>query len=118
MNIYLVYGEVQGGRAAINTRYNDPWEGLEDIHKPGVFVESIPDSETPEGFNPVLMVKLPAEGSEDEPELYYDYVAIPEPEETQLERAQVRIATLEAADLDNKEMIATLYELTLMGGMS
>lgn len=32
--------------------------------------------------------------------------------------AEETVETLKAADLDNKEMIATLYELTLMGGVS
>jgi len=115
--IYLVYGFIESERAVVVAQYYNPWEGLEEMHGPGIFVESIPEPQTQEGFSAVLMVKLPAEGSDDEPELYYDYRALPEPEETQLEKAQNRITTLEAADLDNKEMIATLYELTLMGGM-
>lgn len=115
---YIVYRQTEGSIAKVVTIYKNPYPELPDMHGPGLFVDSIPDPDGRDGFVSVLMVKLPDEGNNNEPELYYDYVAIPEPEETQLEKAQVRIATLEAADLDNKEMIATLYELTLMGGMS
>lgn len=96
MSIYLVNGEVTDGRAFIQKRFMDGFPSIEKLEPNGFFVKELPQPETPEGFRSVLMVKLPVEGSEDEPELYYDYVAIPEPEETQLAKLRRQLDTLTA----------------------
>lgn len=95
MSIYLVYEHAGNGRGKIAQQYRNPFDGLPELHGPGLFFDEIPYPETPAGFSPVLMVRLPAEGSDEEPMLYYDYVAIPEPEETQLQKTQKQVAELE-----------------------
>ncbi|OWR33030.1 hypothetical protein CDO73_00540 [Saccharibacillus sp. O23] len=96
MSIYLTYGEPINGRAKIFNQYMNPFEGLEESEPNGFMIEEIPEPETRDGFSSMLMVKLPSESSEDKPELYYDYVASPETEETQLSKIQRQIDTLTA----------------------
>ncbi|QDH22312.1 hypothetical protein [Saccharibacillus brassicae] len=96
MSVYLTYGQRNNERAKITNRYMNPFGGLKEMEPDGFHVERVPEPETPEGLDPVLMVKFPAEGSTAEPELYYDYVAIPEPEETQLAKLQQQLDTLTA----------------------
>lgn len=94
--MYLVYAGQVGDRAQITDQYSSPWPEILEQYPNGFYMDIVPQPEKKEGFAPVLMVKLSAEGSKDEPELYYDYVAIPEPEETQLQRLQKQVDMLSA----------------------
>lgn len=95
MSIYVSYSEAFNKRAQIRNRYTNPFPGLEDLEPNGFYAEQIPEPETLKGLQPVLMVKLPIEDDE-KPTLYYDYVALPEPEETQLSKLRHQIDTLTA----------------------
>lgn len=115
MKKYLAYMNRVGNVAEVITVYDPAWQDVE-IHVPnGLFWEGdIPQPNPPTGYSWTRWIKLNDSPDEDSV-IYYTYYKQPDPPETQLEKATARITVLESADLDNKEMIATLYELTIDG---
>lgn len=115
MKKYLAYMNRVGDVAEVITVYDPAWQDVE-IHVPnGLFWEGdIPQPDSPTGYLWTRWIKLKDDPYED-PMIYYTYYKQPDPPETQLEKATARISLLESADLDNKEMIATLYELMING---
>ena len=93
MAYYITYAKTEGDHAQIVTIAENPFSGIEKYQPGGIWLERLKKAPEKPGLMAVYYVRfLP----DDEYETYYDYVAIPEPEETQLAKLQRQLDTLTA----------------------
>ncbi|MEJ8306597.1 hypothetical protein [Saccharibacillus sacchari] len=88
---YITYGDRMGDKALFTTLVENTFPRIEEAQPGGIHIdfERAPEKE---GYMPVYYVTFE---DEEVTGVIYEYLPLPEPEKTQLEKAQARITELE-----------------------